>query len=386
MNIDANYLTSTLMDLVSINSVNPTLTPEGPGEAEVAAYTMEAMLRIGLQSRLQELAPGRANVIGVLPGRGGGRSLLWNAHMDTVGDNGMLQPFTPEVRAGRLYGRGSQDMKGSLAAMLSAAKALVDAGIQLDGDLILTSVADEEWYSMGTQELLHVCRADAAIVTEPTDLRLALAHRGFIIYDVNTLGRAAHGSRYRDGIDAIAHMGRFLIRLEELSFALPQRPPHPLAGPPSLHASMIQGGTEVSTYPANCHLELERRTIPGETLESATQELQSILDSLSAADPQFQAALHPQLWRAPFEIDPSTTIVHSVQAAVAAVLDRPAETGGAAFWTDAALFAEAGIPSVVIGPVGAGLHSAEEWVDLESCVQLAQILAESAIRFCTAQP
>jgi acetylornithine deacetylase len=383
LSIDAAYLTQTLSELVQINSINASLVPDGPGEAQIGAYLAEAMQDLGLQVNLDEVAPGRVNVIGRRIGRSSGRSLMWNAHMDTVGLNGMQQPFTPTVRDGRLYGRGSQDMKGSLAAMLAAVKALNQAGIELDGDLLLTGVADEEYASLGSDHLVRHYTADAAIVTEPTDLALAVAHRGFAGFEVETIGRAAHGSRYQDGIDAILLMGRFLAGLDGLEQELLRRSPHDLVGPPSLHASIIHGGTEMSTYPASCYLLIERRTIPGESVEQAGQELQAILERCAQADPRFQGRLKTLIHRPPFEVDEKAEIVQAVTDTLRARTGQSPALRGVSFWTDAAIFAEAGIPSVLIGPTGQGLHSAEEWVDLESCVELAQILAQAAIRFCT---
>lgn len=385
LSIDGAYLTQTLSDLVAINSINASLVADGPGEAQIGAYLAEAMQALGLDVQVDEVAPGRVNVVGRRPGRGGGKALMWNAHMDTVGLNGMEQPFTPVVRAGRLYGRGSQDMKGSLAAMLAAVRALNRAGIELNGDLLLTAVADEEYASLGSDHLVQRYRADAAIVTEPTDLKLALAHRGFAGFEVETIGRAAHGSRYQEGIDAILLMGRFLGELNALEQELLKRPPHPLVGPPSLHASLIRGGTEMSTYPASCYLMIERRTIPGETVEQAEQELRRLLERCAQAEPRFRAELKTLIHRPPFVVEAQEEIVQAVSSAMQARLGEAPQPCGVSFWTDAAILAQAGIPAVLLGPVGQGLHSAEEWVDLESCVTLAEILAQSAIRFCGAR-
>jgi len=380
--IDSTYTVQTLTDLVQINSVNPELSPDGAGETAIGIYVAEALQALGLTVTTYDLGPRRMNVVGVLKGTGNGRSLLLNAHMDTVGVGGMVDPFGAAVRDGRLYGRGSQDMKGSLAAMMAAVKALVDGGVQLAGDVLLTAVADEEYASIGTDDLVRHVTADAAIVTEPTDLSLCRAHRGFVWFEVETVGRAAHGSRYNEGIDAITHMGRFLVELDALGQELLQRPPHPLAGPPSLHASLVQGGSEPSVYPARCTLKLERRTVPGETVAQTTAELQAIIDKLTAADSNFQATVHPYFHRAPFEIHADAPIVQVLEQAGTAVLSRPLAHTGATFWTDAAILAAAGIDTIVIGPVGAGLHSDEEWVEVQSVVKLAEILAETAVNFC----
>ncbi len=380
--INEAFLTDVLSNMVQIDSANPSLTPGSAGEAEVADYVAKVFADIGLDVRLHEVEPGRVNVVGILKGTGKGKSLMWNGHLDTVSYEGMAEPLSGAVRDGKLYGRGSQDMKSGLAAMIAAAKALVDAGIRLEGDLLLTGVADEEYASIGTQDIVKHYTADAAIITEPTDLIMCRAHRGFNWYEIETFGRAAHGSRYDEGIDAVMRMGRFLGELDKLEQELRQRPAHPLVGTPSLHASLIKGGSEISVYAANCVLNVERRTNPGETAAQTTQELQAIIDKLSAADPTFKAELRFMLERAPFEISLDAEIVQVTQEAYLKHQGKELPHVGASYWTDAAFLAEAGIDTILLGATGDGLHSAEEWVDVQSVEELAYILAETAIKFC----
>lgn len=392
ISIDFQYIQQTLVDLVRINSVNPSLSSEGSGEVEIGSYVAAALDALGLEVTTDEFEPNRVNVVGILRGTAhkqgtNGRSLLLNAHMDTVGVEGMADPFSADIRNGRLYGRGSQDMKASLAAMLGVAKAFVDSGVQLAGDLWITAVADEEYASIGMEHLVQTIAAeditiDAAIVTEPTDLTLCRAHRGFIWYDVETIGRAAHGSRFTEGIDANMRMGRFLARLDLLEQELRQRPPHPLAGPPSLHASLLRGGSEISVYAASSRLTLERRTSPGETPAQATAELQAIIDQLAAEDGTFKATVKPTFWREPFEVSADAPIVQTLAQVMTDQLGSPPTHTGQTYWTDAALLTEAGIDTVLLGPTGQGLHSAEEWVDVQSVLDLAQILVETAVCFC----
>lgn len=379
--IDSDYVIQTTQQLVQIDSTSPTLSSDGAGETEIAQAVADHLTALNLPVDLTEIEPNRWNVIGTLKGSKNGRSLLLNAHLDTVGVSGMAEPFSGAIRDGKLYGRGSYDMKASLAAQLGAAKALVDAGVELAGDLLITAVADEEDKSIGMEHLVQHYRADAAIVTEPTDLQLCRAHRGFIWFDVETVGRAAHGSRFQEGIDANMRMGRFLARLDKLEQELLQRTPHPLAGPPSLHASQLQGGTEISVYAANCLLHMERRIIPGETLEQTTGELQTIIDQLAAEDPTFQATVKPTFLREPFAVAAEAPIVQTVEQAATNHLGAPPTHMGQTFWTDAALLAAAGIETVIIGPTGAGLHSAEEWVDLQSVLDLTQILVDTAVSY-----
>jgi acetylornithine deacetylase len=293
-----------------------------------------------------------------------------------------IDPFGGELREGRVYGRGAQDMKGSLAAMIAAAKAIVDAGIPLRGDLLITGVADEEYSSIGTEALVKEFKADGAIVTEPTDMHICRAHRGFIWFEVETIGRAAHGSRYNEGIDANMRMGRFLAQLEKLERELLKRKGHELAGPPSLHAALIQGGTEISKYAERCKLTIERRTVPGETIEGATAELQAIIDRLAKQDSTFKATVKATFWREPFEVKKDAEIVQILDKVLDERLGHHPEHTGQTFWTDAALIADAGMETAILGPTGYGLHSTEEWVEMESVSDLAYILAETAIQYC----
>jgi acetylornithine deacetylase len=278
-------------------------------------------------------------------------------------------------------------MKGSLAAQMAAVKAIVDSGNRLRGDLVIAAVADEEYGSIGTFDVIRYF-ADAgypihaAIVTEPTAVRICLAHKGYLWIEIETLGRAAHGSKFESGIDANMRMGRFLSELDKLERDLRARHSHPLVGPPSLHAAMIQGGEGLSTYAASCKLQIERRTIPGETEPQVVADLQAIVDRLSAADSTFQATIRSYFVRDPFEIARDAEIVRALARASNKILGREPEYIGDTPWMDAALLQAAGIETVVIGPAGAGAHAAVEWVELESVAQVAAILAETAMDFC----
>jgi acetylornithine deacetylase len=273
-------------------------------------------------------------------------------------------------------------MKGSLAACMAAAKALADAGIRLRGDVVVAAVADEEYGSLGTTDLIGRYAADAAIVTEPTNLEICLAHKGYLWIEVETTGRAAHGSRISEGIDANMRMGRFLAELDRLETELRTGPAHPLVGPPSLHAAMLSGGTGLSTYAASCTVKIERRTIPGEMDEEAISQIQAIVDRLEARDSTFRAVVRPFFARRPFEVSADAAIVKTLGDAARRVLGRVPAFVGDTPWMDAALLAGAGIETVVMGPVGAGEHSIEEWVDIASVCQMAEILVRTAIAYC----
>jgi len=382
MKIDRDYTLATLARLVQINSINPTLAPGAPGEAEIAAFIAGSLRACGLTAEILEPVPGRTSVLGRLAGTGGGRSLMLNAHCDTVDVPGMAEPFSGAIREGKLYGRGSYDMKGSLAACMAAAKALKDSGAALRGDLLVAAVADEEYGSLGTSDMITNVRVDGAIVTEPTALEVCLAHKGYLWIEVEVTGRAAHGSKFQFGIDANMKMGQFLARLSELERDLRARPAHPLVGPPSLHAAMLNGGSGLSTYAASCTLQIERRTVPGETGEQATAEIQAIVDALAAVDPDFHATVRTFFVRDPFEVPADARVVQAVDRAIAKVRGvAPAHIGDTP-WMDAALLQAAGVETVVCGAGGAGAHADVEWVDVESVVQLAEILAEAALDYC----
>ena len=369
-----------LKELVAVDSINPSLVPGAAGEAAVARTIAEAMRGMGLNVEIQEAAPGRPNVVGTLQGRVQGRSLMFCGHIDTVGVTGMKAPFEPVERDGRIYGRGSQDMKSGVAAMIDAARVIAESGGLSAGKLVIACVVDEEHASIGADALVTRWRADAAVVTEPTDLQVAIAHKGFEWVEIETEGRAAHGSRPRDGRDAIRLMARVLNGLDALDKGLQAKPPHALLGTASLHASLIEGGRELSSYPDRCHLQMERRTIPGEVPGVAAKEVDAILTRLRTEDPNFKPASKEMFARSPYEIAAN----HELPQAMLRARDARDAPGliGMSFWTDAAILGDAGIPSILYGPTGAGLHSVEEWVDARSVVTCRDALVALARDWC----
>jgi acetylornithine deacetylase len=373
-------LTQLLCDLVAIDSVNPELVPGAAGESRIAAFIAAWLEQAGLEVERLEQVPGRPNVIGIARGTGGGKTLLLNGHVDTVGAAGMLRPFDPVIRDGRLYARGAYDMKGGVAACMAAVKAAKEHPLR--GDVIFTAVVDEEYAGAGTMAVAGRHPADGAIVSEFTELRLVPAHKGFVWLEIETTGRAAHGSRPDLGVDAIVKMGPLLMELERLGRELGAHPTHPLLGSGSLHASFIEGGREYSTYPERCLLTLERRTLPGETPERVQAEIQTILTRLHAADPALRATVRLGMDRPPMETPADAGILVAVREAAEQVMGRPVEIAGVPFWTDAATLAAAGIPTLLFGPAGAGAHAAEEWVDLASVRACADVYLATAVKFC----
>ena len=373
-------LAQLLSDLVSINSINPDLVPGAPGEGEIAHYIARWLERAGLEVELIESASGRPNVVGIARGTGSGKTLLLNGHMDTVGVVGMPHAHEPVIKEGRLYGRGVYDMKGGIAACMSA---IAEARKQrLRGDVIFTGVIDEEYASLGTMDLAKRFHADGAIVAEFTELQLILAHKGFVWLEIETIGRAAHGSRPDLGMDAIAKMGKVLVELEKFDQSLRSKPTHALLGSGSLHASLIKGGQELSTYPEQCVLSVERRTLPGETPEKVEAEFVGITEALQRSDPSFKAVVRRGIDRSPMETPEDAGIVKAIQGAALKVLNHPPQIAGVPFWTDAAILSAAGIPSLLFGPSGSGAHATEEWVDLSSVKACAEIYLATAMEFC----
>lgn len=369
--------------LVAVDSRNPSLATDGPGERAAATLLADTLQAWGFTVDLIEALPGRPNVLARIGGGHGGFSLLLNGHLDTVGVEGMTHaPFTPTEREGRLYGRGATDMKAGIAAMCAAA-ARAAAADELGGEVIITAVIDEEYASHGTRALLDLgVHAHAAIVTEPTRLAICPAHRGFAWADVTVEGRAAHGSRYDVGIDAITHAGLLLAELHAYEQTVLTTRTHPLLGRASLHAGTIQGGTGPSTYPDRCTVSFERRTLPGEQGADFGSELDAAIARLRARLPDFRAHYTLGVGQAPNDVPRDHAIVESLLAAcTAAGHDAPIE--GLSCWTDAALLSAAGIPAVCFGPGDIALaHAAEEYVQVDEIARATDILTRVITAWC----
>ena len=392
MPVDRNLAVNLLRDLVAIDSVNPTLVPGARGEAAASEFLCRFLCEHGIPAALEEAAPGRPNVVALLSPEAAtayhskkkSAALAILAHIDTVGAGDMPEPFTPRERDGRLYGRGALDIKSGVAAMCAAAIAARDAGA-IQEPLLIAAVVDEECDSIGTEALLQRYTADAAIVIEPTDLRLTIAHKGYAWFEILTHGRAAHGSLPAEGRDAIRMMGRVLNILDALDRKLASLTPHPLLGHGSLHASLIRGGQELSSYPAECCLQLERRLLPAESAGEFEVELRNLVAGLTARDPEFSGTVRGLGSRPAYEIAQDAPIVRLASNAIRKILgsDAAEQFVGMAAWTDTALLADAGIPGVVFGPSGRGLHGKEEYVEVDSVVHCGEILLEAIRSACS---
>lgn len=364
-----------LQKLIQIPSINPHLDVEKQSnEMELAFFIRDWLAHHHIQATIEEVQPGRPNVYAEI-GNGNGATLCLCGHLDTVGVKEMkISPFEPVLEGNRVYGRGSCDMKGGLAAILSAAVALTRQEIQ--GKLILALVCDEEYASIGADYFVQRHSADACILTEPSDLKLVIAHKGFLWGKVVTWGKSAHGSRWDIGESAISKMGPILVSLEEFaSRVLRQREDH-LVGPASMHVSLISGGTGISTYASQCEIHIERRILPSEDVAEVQKELEEVIRKSGP-----NADIEWYFYRPPFYCDPHQEIVNSIKKAFHHVMNSEVELTGCGMWTDAAIFQEAGIPTVNIGPIGFGLHEPIEWVEIDSVAQTAMILFHAAQSF-----
>jgi acetylornithine deacetylase/succinyl-diaminopimelate desuccinylase-like protein len=380
--VDAITLTQ---QLTQIESTNPTLSASGgSGESAVAAFIESWLTQRGIECHRLEAQPGRPSLVGLVRGTGGGKSLMINGHMDTVSlAEYARNPLggTIEDRNGMpvITGRGALDMKAGLAAgMAVLAEAIL---IPPRGDVLLAAVADEEHLSKGTEEVLAAgWRADGAVVTEPTRLQLGTAHKGFVWIEVETLGVAAHGSMPDKGVDAIASMGKIIPLLQDYAASLPV---DPTLGKASLHCGLIKGGEEPSSYPASCTLTVELRTVPAQTTAQILEDFEHMLKSLASEDTSFRYA-PPRVTfeNAPHSIAVDHELVVQTRAAAEEVLGHEVRPQSVSFWCDAALLSQAGVPAVVFGPEGEGLHGKDEWVTVDSIEQTTEILRRLVDSFC----
>jgi acetylornithine deacetylase len=372
-----------LKDLIKIPSVNPSIE-EGYDEVAIAEY-IARWFRKTKRFRIieQTVDKNRFNVIAILEGKGNGRSLMLNGHMDTVGTSYMtVNPFRPVIRSGRIYGRGSCDMKGSLAAMMSATLALANLTQPLEGDVIFTGVVDEEQRSKGISKLIERFRSDAAIVGEPTDLDIAIAHKGYAWLEIEIFGKEAHGSIPERGIDAIEKMSLLVSKLETLR-KQHELKKHPLVGTAKIHTSTISGGTDWSTVPGKCILRLERRLIPGERPENAVKELRYLIQQASRNDRALKAKIRLVHGADSMEVSAKEPHVQLLSEEALGLTGR-GKIIGVPYWTDASILVNhAKIPSCLFGPGDIRFaHSKEENIKIADVVTAARIYAETAQRYC----
>jgi acetylornithine deacetylase len=368
-----------LLDLASALIQIPSENPPG-NERPVAEFLASYLSDLGLPTELLDFAPGRTNVLSCLAGPRPGPHLIFNGHIDVVpaGDGWSLDPYKPEVRDGRLYGRGAADMKGGVAAMIAAVEAVRRVEIPLHGTLTLAFVADEEVGGSGTRQLVrNGLRGDWAIISEPTELRPVVAHKGDINFCVKVYGVAAHSSVPHRGVNAIYKAAKVVDLVQELSVRLSGRS-HPLVGQATVSVGTIHGGTIAWMVPDQCDLSIDRRVLPSERPEEVIAEFRALLDDLSRQDDQFRFELSTPVLALPMEIDPDEAVVVALRAAVTRVLGSDPGVHGWSATCDASIFVhEAKIPTVIFGPgsIDYSAHKPDESVGVQELVQAAQVYA-----------
>lgn len=380
-------LTALLSDLVAIESVNPALKGGQRGEAAVGEYVANYLRQLGIKPEFQSVLPGRANVLGRLRGKHDA-TLILEAHMDTVTLEPMPDALTPKIREGRLYGRGACDNKGSLAAMLYALKLLQEHADGQHANVLLAATVDEEVAYRGVMALVESKpQAQAAIVGEPTNTVPVIAHKGCDRFIIRTIGRAAHTSKLYEGNNAIYQMVEVIRAIrEEIEARLPDAA-HPFAGEPTICVSVIRGGLQVNMVPDECVIEIDRRTVPGETQAQVLAQVDAVLNELRARHPTFRIERDvPTVTDFPLYTPSNSLVAQLARAACRAVRGR-ADFGAVPFGTDASKLSElAHIPSIVLGPGDiAQAHTADEWVELKQVVQAAEIYAQVAVGLESAQ-
>ncbi len=388
-----------LCDLIAIDSTNPGLVPGAPGEATLVAFLARRLAAAGLEVDVWEPRVHRPNIVATLPGYGRGEggegaegdgqspapSLMLVGHLDVVGAPPEL--FTPQIRDGRLYGRGSNDMKAGLAAAVVVAERLAAearaAGGRspLRGDLLVAGCADEEWESFGAEAMATRYRPTAAVLPEKTDLDVTVEHGGFTWFELESRGVEAPGAEPENGVDAIALLGPLLAGIAGLDRELDARP-HASYGRGSIHAATIAGGTQLPAYPASCRLGIERCLIAGESVAQSRAEIETLMTAARAADERFAASNRLVVGREPVALSRDDPVVLALVAAATAELGRPPRVRGDIGWADSGVFAEAGIPCAQFGPIGNGEHTAGEWVDVDSVKVVARVLEAAVRRYC----
>jgi acetylornithine deacetylase len=381
--LNPEALFATLSDLVAINSVNPQY-PGGPGEGALAEYVADYFRKNFIPFELQSVSEGRSNVIARLEGRPGGRTLVLEAHMDTASELGMRRDPFKQVREGnRLYGRGSCDTKGGLAAMMHALKILRQAGVPPEASVLLVAAVDEEYSFRGVAKFLEKgIHADGAIVAEPTGLETVVASKGALRWRLKTRGRAAHSSKPHLGVNAVTRMAKVLTAMEEEFPAAFQQQRHPLLGSPTLNVGIIRGGVQVNQVPDSCTIEIDRRTLPGETKESVWKEFESLLANLRDRDSELDVEMEPPMIEDyPLETKPSERIVQ-VASKISQELVGHSRIMGVPYGSDASKFGRAGVPSIILGPGSIDqAHAADEYVELDQVALATEFYARIILEF-----
>lgn len=369
-------VSETLAALVRIESVGPAFGGPVGGEARVMAWAREFLQKLGIESELRDALPGRPNLYAKIAGKDPSRSLLFETHVDTVSTKGMtIDPLGAEIREGRMWGRGSTDAKAQVASMLHAIRSMVEGGITPAVNIELVLAVDEESGFGGVRALAREIenrdeekegKIIGAVIGEPTQLSVVTSHKGSQRLQIEVKGRAAHSALPQLGVNAIHHAA-ILVQAIEGEYA-PQlaRRSHPLVGSPTINVSTIEGGTQINLVPDSARIQVDRRTIPGETVQSVRAELEKVIGEVASRVPDFDAILNdPFLVDPCLETDPGDPLARRA-VALSAEFGRGAEPIGVSYCTDGSKLSAIGVPTIVVGPGSIEqAHTADEWMDLE---------------------
>ena len=374
---------SLLDQLVRIESVTPWLIKTGSGEKEIAEFMGAWLTKEGLEVTLEEVSPGRPNMLARLKGAGTGPTLCINAHSDTVGfENWADVALSPWIEGDRMYGLGVVDDKAGCAAAMLALRDLARSGVVLNGDVLLACVADEESTSTGSEHLAKHHTMDAAIIIEPSVLPVVVTeHQGFGWIEITVFGKASHGCAPEEGIDAIVHMAEVIMRLDALSESTWAAHPDARNGATVFHTSTITGGTDFATYPSRAVLGIEIGTQPGETLSDRVKDIEKIFAEITIKRPNFRAEIAIKLERDPFVGSGREPLLAALNKATQEVMGKDISDQGWNAWTDAAILQASGVPTVLIGPRGGNLHSPNEWVEISAVEELVEVLKSTIVNF-----
>lgn len=384
--VDFDELVHLTKKLVSIPSHAET---EGK-EKGVVNYVIDYLDEVGCETSLQKIGRDRGNVIGVLKGSGSGKSLMLNGHMDTVPPSGMKEPLNAEIEDDKLFGRGTCDMKGALAAMMVVMKTISKRDITLEGDLIFAATVEEETGALGMDRLMEdpPFDADYCITGEPTSLDIGVAHKGIEWIQVTTIGSAAHGSTPHQGDNAISKMANFIRELEESLIPKLNQKSHPLLGSPTINIGQIKGGKEINIVPNTCTLGIDRRWLPGESIEGVMEEIYQVVEQIRRKNPGFEAEINriediSKVWHGPFQASDDNPLIELTREATKKHASFTPKNVGLNFWTDGALAQRNGVETLIYGPGNATeAHTENEYVELRKLKNSAKVYTEIGLRVC----
>lgn len=362
-------------------------------ETKVAEHIHTLLLKEGIESQIIPVSDGRCNIVAKIKGEGDGRTLLLTGHMDTVPPYDMEDPFELKNEGNKLYGRGVVDMKGPLACMVYSLIAIKRANLKLSGNLIFAGVIDEEEKSLGTIDLIEKgIKADAAIVGEPTNLDICVAHRGLEWFEFHFKGKTVHGGKQKDGINSILKASNFIQRVEEKLIPEIEKETHPLIGTSSMNYGTINGGTQPSTVAGECVLKIDRRWVPGIKYEDVVSQYQDIIDELTEEDKEFRCsfkAMDVSVMKEGYvheamETDINHPIIKITREKTREILDRTPELTYFTAWSDGGLLnSYAHIPTIVFAPGDLETaHSAVEQLPVDQILPATIIYGMIAAEFC----